>query len=244
MSLSNHSKNSLQVRESLEKHEMGVFEPFSVSGRSEDTEFTMFQVKVMEEADFIPFGACGGKENVLKSAQEKAAMLEQEAYEKGFAQGEKDGFELGEKRAVKVTENIEKLFVEMDRLKPDILKHYEKEILELIFSIAEKIIHHQIHSDEKAIKGPILEALNLAVDKSQVVFSVNPEDYDYVEKLRPDLFSKFKDLKSITVNSDPSISRGGCYLETVNGDADATVETQLEKIRQCLTDTFAEREDD
>lgn len=244
MSLSNHSKNSSQVRESMEKYEMGVFEPFSVFGKSTGTEFTTFQVKGMEETGFIPLGASGGEENLLKSAQERAEMLEQEAYEKGFAQGKKDGFELGEKQAVKVIENIEKLFVEMDHLKLDILRHYEKDILELILSIAEKIIQHQVHSDEKAVRGSIFEAMNLAVDKSQVVFRVNPEDYDYVEKLRPDLFPKFKDLKSITVNSDPSISRGGCYLETVNGDVDATLETQLEKIRQCIADTFAEREDD
>jgi len=36
------------------------------------------------------------------------------------------------------------------------------------------------------------------------------------------------------VTSDPSITRGGCFLETPYGDVDARVETQLEKIYQSL----------
>jgi flagellar biosynthesis/type III secretory pathway protein FliH len=244
MSLYNYSENSAQLGESWKKYEMGVFEPFSVSGKKENTEFTALQVKVVDDADFIPLGVCGGEKDALKTVEEKTAVLEQEAYEKGFAQGEKDGFELGEKRAIKVTENIEKIFEGLKSLKLDMLKQYEKEILDLIFSIAEKVVHHQINSKEESVKDAIFKALNLVVEKSQVVFRVNPDDYDLVEKLRPELFSKHNDLKSITVNSDPCISRGGCLLETVNGDVDATVETQLETIYQCLTSTFAEREDD
>ena len=222
---------------------MTSFEPLSFGEKKENAQFDGLQADVLEETEFIPFGVYGGETEPLKGAQKRVAILEQEAYEKGFAQGQKDGFEIGEKKAVKAIENIENLLIEMSRLKLDILKQHEKEILELIFSIAEKIIHYQVNTNEKAIKGSIIKALNLTVDKSQVVFRVNPEDQDYVEKLRPDLFPKIKDLKSIVVNSDTTISRGGCFLETVNGDVDATVETQLEKIRQCLKETFAEKED-
>ena len=62
--------------------------------------------------------------------------------------------------------------------------------------------------------------------------------YDDTEKLKPELIQNFKELKSIVVSADPSIAQGGCILETPGGNIDATIETQLEKIRQCLTDTF------
>ena len=222
---------------------MNSFEPLSFGEKKENTQFTGLQVDDQKETEFIPFGVYGGEIDPVKGAKKRVAILEQEGYEKGFAQGQNDGFEMGEKKALKVIENVENLLIEMNRFKFNILKRHEKEILEIIFAIAEKIIHYQIDTSDEIIKESIVQALRLTVDKSQVVLRVNPEDYDYVEKLRPDLFSKIKDMKSIIVNSDTSISRGGCFLETNNGDVDATVETQLEKIRHCLTRTFTEKED-
>ncbi|MGB2688643.1 MAG: FliH/SctL family protein, partial [Desulfobacterales bacterium] len=84
----------------------------------------------------------------------------------------------------------------------------------------------------------IFDALKLAVEKSKVVFNVNPDDYDYVEKLRPELFNQNKGLKSIVVTSDPGVSRGGCYLETPYGNIDATIESKLENIHQCLQESL------
>ena len=78
----------------------------------------------------------------------------------------------------------------------------------------------------------------MAVEKSKVTFNVNPDDYDYVEKLRPNLFRNCKEIKSIVVTSDPSVSRGGCLLETPRGNIDATIESKLEKIRQCFQESI------
>ncbi|MBE9522668.1 MAG: hypothetical protein IME95_05705 [Proteobacteria bacterium] len=132
----------------------------------------------------------------------------------------------------------------MNSLKQEIIGHYEKEILELVFAIAQKVVHHQIRSDDKAIEGTVLRALKLAAEKSEIVLRVNPEDFDYVEKLRPEFFAAVKELKALTVTSDPSITRGGCLLEGPYGDVDGRVETQLEKIHQCLEGIFAEKNDD
>ena len=94
-----------------------------------------------------------------------------------------------------------------------------------------------MRSKESVIKNAIFEALEAAVEKSKVVFNVNPDDYDYVEKLRPELFKQNKGLKSIVVTSDPAVSRGGCYLETPYGNIDATIESKLDKIYQCLKES-------
>jgi flagellar assembly protein FliH len=220
---------------------MESFESPPLSREKDKTNFVSLQIGGEKKADFIPLEEGGDNYkkrreagDILEEAQEKAALIEREAYEKGFAQGEKDGLELGEKKGLKVLENIENLFIEINHLKNEILKQYEKETFNLIFAIAKKIIHHQIRLDEEAIKETVLEALYLASEKSKITLRVNPEDFDYVERLRPEFFTKFKELKSMIVTSDPSITRGGCFLETPYGDVDARVETQLEKIYQSL----------
>jgi len=244
MSLSKNNRKSTGKEESWHKYEMESFEPYKFQKQGRKNDFVSLDTGEGERSNFVPLEAWDnadskkeGIEDDLLGTQENIASIEQEAYEKGFAQGEKDGFELGEMKAVKIIENIENLFNEMTNLKHDILKQHEKEILDLIFAVAEKIVHHEVRSKESVIKNAIFDALKLAIEKSKVVFNVNPDDYDYVEKLRPELFNQNKGLKSIVVTSDPGVSRGGCYLETPYGNIDATVESKLENIHQCLQES-------
>jgi flagellar assembly protein FliH len=251
MSLYKNSENESEHIESWTNYHMKSFEDNEFIDKKDDYGFISLHAGELNRAEFVPVEGYPDRQIKRKQgkdetsdAQENVSLIEQDAYEKGFIQGEKDGFELGEKKANKVIENIEKLFDEMSSLKQEILKQHEKEILDLTFAIAEKIVHHLTKFDEGGVKEAVFNALNLAIEKSKIVLNVNPEDYDYIEELRPDLFKKYKELKSITVTSDPSITRGGCYLKTPYGDIDAGIETQLEKIYQCLQDTFNEKENE
>ena len=251
MSLYKYSKNESTHMESWTNYHMKFFENDGFDDNKDNDGFTSLQAGELKRAEFVPvegFTHPQDKKKIKKDetshAQGDLSLTEQDAYEKGFAQGEKDGFELGEKKARKAIENIETLFDEMISLKQEILKQHEKEILDLTFAIAEKIVHHLTGFNERGVKEAVFNALNLAIEKSKIVLSVNPEDYDYIEELRPDLFKKYKELKSITVSSDPSITRGGCFLKTQYADIDAGIETQLEKIYQCLNDTFNEKENE
>lgn len=246
--MSDNSEKTAENGNSWTKLEMESFESPPLPKKKDKANFVSLQTGGGETANFIPLEESGDNykkrkeaEDILKQAQEKANLLEREAYENGFAQGEKDGIELGEKKVLKVIENIENFFIEMSQLKKEIIKQHEKGILDLIFAIAEKIVHRKIESDERIVKDIVLKAFELASEKSKIMLRVNPEDFDYIERLKPEFFSKFKDLKSIMVTSDPSITRGGCFLETPYGDLDATVETQLEKIYQSLEGDFTER---
>ena len=251
MSLYNYTKNGSGHQESWTNYDMESFETRDIAEKKYDNGFIPLQTGEIEKTDFLPLEGYESSRNkrnkgndTIEKVQGKLSLIEQEAYEKSFAQGEKDGFEFGEKKAIKVIENIENLFNEMSSLKKEILKRHEKEILDLIFIIVEKIIHYRTSSVEGIVKEAVLNALNLVVEKNKIILNVNPEDYDYVDKLRPELFKKHKELKSITVTSDLSISRGGCFLETPYGDVDAGIETQLEKIYQYLQDPLNEKEDD
>lgn len=244
MSLSKNIRKSTGKEESWHKYEMESFESYEFQEQGRINDFVSLDIGERKRSNFVPLEACEnpgskkeGTENDLLGTQEKISTIEQEAYEKSFAQGEKDGFEFGEKKAIKVSENIENLFNEMASLKHDVLKQYERQIIDLIFAVVEKIVHHEVRSKESVIKNAIFDALKLAVEKSKVVFNVNPDDYDYVEKLRPELFNQNKGLKSIVVTSDPGVSRGGCYLETPYGNIDATIESKLENIHQCLQES-------
>jgi flagellar assembly protein FliH len=245
MSLSSNLRKITDKMESWLRYEMEAFEPFGTQENTADKGFVSLETKGGKTQEFIPLEALkntGLNENegevLLKKTKENIERLEQEAYEKGFVQGEKDGFELGEKKAIKIIANIEKLFNEINGIKKDLIRENEKELVDLIFAVAEKIVHHEVRRDDTAIKEAILNSLDMAVEKSKIFFNVNPDDYDFVEKLRPDLFRQNNEIKSIVVTSDPAISRGGCFLETPRGNIDATIESKLEKIYQSFQETI------
>jgi len=123
-------------------------------------------------------------------------------------------------------------------LKSGLVKQYEKDILRAIFAISEKVIHTHLQLDETTVKDTILAALGLATEKREVTLKINPEDFEYVETLRPELFSRHMHVKAIMITSDPAVTRGGCRLETVSGDVDATIESQLEIIQQSLKEAY------
>jgi flagellar assembly protein FliH len=188
-----------------------------------------------DHAAFIPFPKGGQRslreeaEAILRKAEERASHLEIEGYEKGFAQGEKDGFELGAKKATKVIEKMETLLRSFSQMREDIIRQHEREILALILSVLKKILHDQVVLDEKVIRE---------TDRSAVSVRLNPEDCVSVENLKADFFSRIKELRTLKIVQDPSIKKGGCFLETPCGNVDARLDTQLECIQQSLEETF------
>jgi len=225
-------------------YEMQPLESHSVEPTALSAEFISLQVDADCTSDFVPLfddsdqgGAISG--GTHQNLQDKLALLEKEAYEKGFAQGEKDGLELGTAKAEKLSGNLENLLEEITQLRSKIGKQYEREIIALVFSIAKTIIQTQVNFSESLVKDTILTALELTAEKRDITIKINPDDFEYVEKIRPELFSKQPALKALVVTPDASIGMGGCMLETPSGDVDARIETQLDNMLQSLKEAFA-----
>jgi flagellar assembly protein FliH len=183
----------------------------------------------------------GEKANrIIEEAKRRTSLIESEAYEKGFAQGEKDGFEMGSRKLEKILDRILGILQDMVAYRQEFVKKYEKEMLHLIRAIAEKVVRVAVKADSQIVRQTILEAFSLAADRSEVTVRVNPQEVEFVKEIRPEFFDRISELKSITIESDPSITRGGCFMETTFGNVDARLETQLQKITKAVEHAFEE----
>lgn len=206
--------------------------------------FIALEEASIAQVDFIPFCEIGNDNlpNGPIHADEKKSpeTIEQEAYEKGFAQGEKDGLELGQEKAKKQLKHLDSLITEIENLRHEIIKNQERQILDVAFAVAEKIILAQAQVDPDLVRRTLLKAFELTSTKNKIGLRVNPKDFELVEQIKPELFERFKDLKALTITSDPGVTRGGCLLESEQGEVDAGIETQLEKVYQDLKKAFIE----
>jgi len=178
------------------------------------------------------------KDEIIKEAKKRAEMLEREGYEKGFTQGEKDGYEIGIKKAKQIINRLNNLLNEMEGFKREIIKRFEKEILDLIFEISKKIINFKIENDPDSINYTILKTIKYCTDEYKIKIKINPEDYEIIKKFNINYITDKQDNRKIELIADEDVDRGGCIISTSSGDLDARIKSQLDQIHRALVDTY------
>jgi len=120
------------------------------------------------------------EEKIIRQVKEKSLLIEKEAYEKGFAQGEKDGFELGRKRLETVIHQFELVLLNIRGQQEELYKEFEREMLQLVISISQRVIRHELTSQEGIIQKTLEEAFRNVSDRTKIVVHLNPVDYQYL----------------------------------------------------------------
>ena len=165
----------------------------------------------------------------------RVSQIERDAYEKGFSQGQKDGFALGKKRLEESAKRLEAVINSLSGLKMRLYRESEEEILRLAIEIAKKIVHRELTVDTDAVLRTIRKATDFLNERTSIRILLNPADMDKVEEAVPQLKVE-KKIESVELVPDPSVSRGGCILETGFGTVNATIEDQLAAIAEELSD--------
>jgi flagellar assembly protein FliH len=174
-------------------------------------------------------------ERNLEEAKLKADKIKKEAKKRGFEEGKGIGLEEGRKIVDPLIETLRKGLIEISRLKEDIYKAMEWEILELVFAISEKVIHKEVTTDKGIVLNTIRAAVHNIIGKDEITIKVNPEDLEVAREIKTDLTIS-NGFKKITIEDDTSVGRGGCVVETNLGSIDARIEQQIDEIEQALKD--------
>lgn len=159
--------------------------------------------------------------------------IERESYEKGYATGEKAGFEMGEQRAQVLLDKLEALLTELTTLKHRVVTELEPQCVELSVSIARKLLMRELNAKPEEIVKMTKEALLRIERTGQITIKVNPALYDFFMKHKPDLARIHPD---IVFDADPSVSR---YGTVVMGPVEDVVTDLDEQIKNMIKDIGA-----
>jgi flagellar assembly protein FliH len=171
---------------------------------------------------------------IFQQAKEKILMLEKEGYEKGFAQGEKNGLELGQKRIETMIGQLDHVLKDIERQRIDLYNRYMRELVQLVLSIAKKVLHREVNIQEDTIAFTLQEAFKHVLDQKKVLVLLNPVDYQFLLSHRERLPFAAEEMRGIQLVADPTISRGSSSLETSFGIIDATLENQFDQIASLI----------
>lgn len=167
-----------------------------------------------------------------RSRQAEIAQTRQAALQEGIRQGR-------EESAAEVKSSADRLahvLADLVSLKRNIRSDAELELLQLSLAIARRILYRELLTDPEALHGLVHAALQKIQSHEIWRVRVYPAGS---EALRSSL--ERVGLGSLEIIADPALKTGDLLFETVAGQLDASVDTQLQEIQRGFADRLALR---
>jgi len=143
------------------------------------------------------------EEAARKERLERKSAAEKKAYDDLVASLERDRRHLSA-----ASESVAKLLREVESFREKLMAGAEREILDLAFLIAGKVIHKEVDIDREIILSVLRDAMRAMRGRDDVRIRMNPEDYRHITETNPDFLGSYGD---IMIERDETIGRGGRF---------------------------------
>jgi flagellar assembly protein FliH len=196
-----------------------------------------------------PASGCGlhppGTGESLRTGSRRSGHLddlEQAAYCRGFSDGEKKGYEQGERAGSEaaavhlepVLQSLKQMLQEMDALQRREYRHFEKELVDLALAVARKIIGREVAANPEAVAGLLRDALSRIEHAGSLSIRMNPDDLQRLVDVQPRLLEGLVEPGRVRFEADATIGAGGCFIESEAGDIDARLEHRLRMVEDAF----------
>lgn len=170
----------------------------------------------------------------LKEIQEKAYK---EGYELGLDEGSKRSYHEKTKEITTKLTELDRLLVNVSRLKTDLETQNESHLIQLVFHMASRISLRQIETDNNVVLDIMKQAMALAQDEENITVQVSDKQLEFIEDIKKNSHSReFEFLKKIKIEGNPGIQPGGCIVETNYGEVDSRIDQRLSKLWENLSE--------
>ncbi|MCB1872381.1 MAG: flagellar assembly protein FliH [Gammaproteobacteria bacterium] len=163
---------------------------------------------------------------------EQLEQIQKAAYDEGFAQGNKAGFEYGHKEALaqgraelaQTVVRFEQLMNLLERPLQQLDDQVERELIEMVIAMVRQLVRREVRTDPEQIIGVVREALSiLPVSSRGIRVVLHPEDATLVRRI----YELSENELGWKIIEDPVVARGGCRILTDTSQVDATLESRL-----------------
>lgn len=191
-----------------------------------------------------------------KTAQEDANRIfeetRKEAYEEGNQKGYSEGYTKGyveayEKGLKSINQDFDGILCEitegvkaLEEYKDDLQKSQLKHMKDLVMSIAEKVTCINFESRSDVIQNMIVQALDKSKSSQWIKIHISGFDSERFFEIQDDLIESIKHISEfIRVEVMEGAQSGTCIIEMPDKIIDASINTQLENIRN-ISDSYSD----
>jgi flagellar assembly protein FliH len=183
---------------------------------------------------------------IITEAERKAKELVAGAEQIGFEQGQQAGQEQGlaegrEQGRQDALAEYKEQFEQLHAAWSDVATQWDAQtkgmaiearqvIVEFALKMAERLVHRVIEVDPTVIVDQVAGALALVLRPMDVSVRVHPSEIPVISEALPQLMAEFDHLEHIHLAEDAQVSPGGCIVAYGQGQIDATIEKQIERV--------------
>jgi flagellar biosynthesis/type III secretory pathway protein FliH len=100
----------------------------------------------------------------------------------------------------------------------------------LAMEVAAKVVRAELTTRPELVVGVVQSAIRRAAERGRLVVRVNPADLETCRAAAGEIGERMGGIDDLRFVDEPRVTPGGCVVETVAGDVDATLETQIARI--------------
>lgn len=168
---------------------------------------------------------------ILKSAEKALKEAEKKGREEGYLRGLVEGAEAAEAAAGESLQELRRMLEIFKSEEKDALTRSEKDIIEIAFEVARKIMKQHIHTDENALQKMLEEVILENEDSYKLYLSEYQKTLDiHIDKtLAAKLKGLMKDAKLTIIRDEDLI-----MAEKENGIVDMSIPAQIEQLKKAV----------
>ena len=170
-------------------------------------------------------------------SDEELQRIQDEAYQRGL----QDGKSLAERGLLHVFKSLRTAVEDLQMLREKVLRDSEDHLLAMTMLIAKKVILREVQQDRRTVARLIHAAVSDLNAQDDLIIRVNPDDYALLLSGSGDLLRQEMAAVKFELKPDPTVTIGGCLVETRLGTVDAGLEAQLEEIYRSLLEEQTHR---
>ncbi len=211
-----------------------------------------FEVNYENLANSIIENARKQSEHIISDTYTRANAIEKEAYEKGYSEGEKQGYTDSYDRAYEehvlkaqheaegIINEAEQIANYADKLLLNSKHEYEQylddkknEIKDLVLEIVKNILKKEVHAED-SINLMVMDALNQVKSGKNFVIKCNS---NYVKELKAciEVWKKQLTFKcEVFVIDDDTVELGNAVVEKDNGHLEVGIDVGFTKVKKIL----------
>jgi flagellar assembly protein FliH len=133
---------------------------------------------------------------------------------------------------------------ELGALRAQVIGELESDAVALALRVAEHVVAGAIDAEPERIVDIAGLALRRITDRRHVTLVVNPADLELLSESMAGLLSELGGIEQCNVQSDRRVARGGVVARTDAGEVDASIETQLTRVREIVAAELSGQDDD
>ncbi|MEE3467767.1 MAG: FliH/SctL family protein [Eubacterium sp.] len=187
------------------------------------------------EADEIIAAAREQADEIVVEARQQADDIRAQAHDEGFEAGREEGLLAGEAETAKIREGIEEERRALEGEYESLVRDLEPQFVRVVCELIEKLTGVVISDQEELVLHLIRSGLSdVRKNTERIIVRVCPEDAMVAEAHKKELMEQLEWDATIEVQSQDSMEKNECIIETDNQMLDAGIRTQLDNMLMAI----------